>query len=140
MEMLFQKGLSFVAYPMRVIYYPIVGAGFTPAQSSSVSVLFSIPKKKIKLAVNRNYIKRRIRESYRLRKHELIRLFSEKDKKLLLAFIYMIDEKSSFKTIDKAMSKAISRLIGEAGEKGEMGKTGEKGETGEKGKARETGN
>jgi len=138
MELLFQKGLSFVAYPLRVIYYPIENLKrkereeFTQSTQNNklfgdlcvnplrlcgkktpnapISVLISVPKKKIKHAADRNHIKRRIRESYRLRKQDIFRFFSEQDKQLLLAFIYLNDEKTSFGIIDKAMSKAMQTL------------------------------
>jgi ribonuclease P protein component len=55
-------------------------------------------------------MKRRIRESYRLRKHDLISLYSEKNKMLLLAFLYLDNAKSSYAKIDRAMTKAIHAL------------------------------
>jgi len=106
LDFLFQQGSSFVSFPLRVIYIPVD----KDVSDAAVSMLVSVSKKRLKHAVDRNYIKRRIRESYRLRKHELIHLFSEKDKKLLLAFIYMDKEKSSFAKIDRAMTKVIRTL------------------------------
>jgi hypothetical protein len=43
-----------------------------PPAEPGVSVLFSVPKKIFKQAWKRNLIKRRMRESYRTRKHELV--------------------------------------------------------------------
>ena len=40
-----------------------------------VQLLISVPKKKLKKAVNRNYTKRIIREIYRLNKSQLVKLF-----------------------------------------------------------------
>ena len=106
LDLLFQKGLSFVVYPLRIIYLPVDKGVSEPA----VSMVVSVSKKKIKHAVDRNYIKRRIRESYRLQKCDLIHSFSEKNKQLLLAFIYMDKEKSSFKDIERTMTKAMQTI------------------------------
>jgi hypothetical protein len=47
------------------------GAGAATDAGAAVSVLFSVPKKAFKRAWRRNLIKRRMRESYRVRKHAL---------------------------------------------------------------------
>lgn len=107
LDLLFTDGLSFVAYPLRIIYLPIK----KETSNAEVSVVVSVSKKKFKHAVDRNFVKRRIRESYRLRKHELTDFFVQKDTALLVAFLYLSKEKSPFSTIDKAMSKAIRLLI-----------------------------
>ena len=105
-DRLFQEGASFVVFPLRVIYLPID----KDDSDASVSMLVSVAKKRLKHAVNRNYIKRRVRESYRLRKHDLMCLYSEKNKKLLLAFLYLDNTNSSFEKIDRAMTKVIQTI------------------------------
>ena len=105
-DFLFQKGASFVAFPLRVIYLPID----KDDSETPVSMLVSVSKKRLKHAVDRNYIKRRVRESYRLRKHDLTHLYSEKNKTLLLAFLYLDNTKVSYEQIDRAMAKAIQTL------------------------------
>lgn len=105
-DKLFQNGTSMIAYPFRVIYLSV-----SQEIEAPVAMMVSVPKKKIRLAVDRNYIKRRIRESYRLRKHDLLQIFSGQDKKLLLAFVYLHDERSSFDKIDKAVAKTVRNLL-----------------------------
>ncbi|MDH6534408.1 ribonuclease P protein component [Parabacteroides sp. 52] len=104
-DLLFAKGQSFVAFPLRVIFLPLE-AEF-PARTN---ILISVPKKKFKRAVKRNRIKRQVRETYRLRKPELIEYLEQKDKNLLVAFLYIDNEFHSFSEMEKAMSKAMRIL------------------------------
>jgi ribonuclease P protein component len=102
---LFLKGQSFVAFPLRVIFLPLEEAKTVP-----VSVMLSIPKKKIKKANRRNLIKRQLRETYRLRKHELSATLAEKNKSMHLAFLYIDKQIHPFAQIEKAMAKALQIL------------------------------
>lgn len=107
LDLLFAEGQSFVAYPLRIIYLPIEKV----QSDADISVVISVSKKRFKHAVDRNLIKRRIRESYRQQKHELTDCFAEKESALLIAFLYISKETMSFDTIDKAISKTIRSLI-----------------------------
>lgn len=75
---LFEKGSYFYFYPFKVLHLP------HPDQGSAFNeVLFTVPKRQFKRAVDRNKIKRQLREAYRLNKSE----FST-TKKWLIAYIY----------------------------------------------------
>lgn len=104
-DALFENGQSFVAYPLRVVYI------LHPEQKSPpISVLISIPKKRVKSAVNRNRLKRLIREAYRLNKRVVSDLCMERGFRLDIGFVYVKDEMVQFADIMKAMKKAIAEL------------------------------
>ena len=99
---LFNHGKAFISYPLRVVYLeqkPLLG--------EKVSVLISVPKRRIKLAVNRNRLKRLIREAYRLNKSTLIKHFEEEENGLLIAFLFVGNELFDWKEIEAAMQKAL---------------------------------
>jgi ribonuclease P protein component len=104
-DLLFEQGQSFVAFPLRVIYLLLDEKKEAPA-----SILVSVSKKRFKRAVKRNQIKRRVREAYRTQKHGLIDPLAEKEKTMFVAFLYIDKEVHSFSTIEKAMKKAINIL------------------------------
>lgn len=104
-DLLFAKGQSFVAFPLRVVYFPVEEDSLAP-----VSLLISVPKKKFKRAVKRNLIKRQVREAYRVHKYDLIDPLIEKKKQMLVAFLYLDKEIHSFASIEKAMVKALNVL------------------------------
>ena len=54
-----------------------------------VSILISVPKKRFKRAVKRNLVKRRVREAYRKNKQLLTDALVAKNKRLVLAFIWL---------------------------------------------------
>ena len=104
-DLLFAKGQSFVAFPLRVVYLPVEEESLAP-----VSILISVPKKKFKRAVKRNLIKRQIREVYRVHKYTLIDPLVEKNRRMLVAFLYLDKEIRSFAEMEKAMNKALTTL------------------------------
>jgi ribonuclease P protein component len=59
-DTLFSDGKSYVVPPFRIVWFKYEITGVFP-----VRLLISVSKKKIKKAVDRNLIKRRIREAYR---------------------------------------------------------------------------
>ncbi|MDR3194383.1 MAG: ribonuclease P protein component [Tannerella sp.] len=105
-DRLFAEGRSFISYPLRIVYLEVK----REQTVTGISILVSVPKKKLRHAVDRNCVKRRIRESYRLRKQDVLRSSAENDKALLLAFLYLDTKKNSFGSLDKAMEKALNSL------------------------------
>ena len=104
-DLLFAQGQSFVAFPLRVVYLPTEEEMPVP-----VSIMVSVPKKRFKRAVKRNLIKRQVREAYRVRKYDLIEPLSEKNKNMLIAFLYLDKEIRPFTDMEKAMNKALAIL------------------------------
>lgn len=99
---LFEKGSSFFLYPFKVMFWVVEELEESPNQ-----VLFSVSKKKIKKATGRNYIKRRLKEAYRLNKSLL------PPAGLLLGFIFVGEVRITFAELELKMKLALQKLPNE---------------------------
>ena len=104
--MLFGKGnsQSLTAFPLRAVFVQ------TARQSSCapVQILISVPKKRFKHAVDRNRVKRQIREAYRHHKQLLEGVVAE-DKQLLIAFIWLSDRHYQTNEVEKRVIGLLER-------------------------------
>jgi len=104
---LFKRGSSevhtFYLFPFRVLYIYDLQAPPLP------QVLFSVSKKQFKKAVDRNLIRRRCKESYRLNKESLVTLPTE-SRPSYIAFLYLAKEITSYDVIETAMKQTLKRL------------------------------
>lgn len=97
---LFSEGSSFFLYPFKVQFF-VKRDGDGTSQ-----VLFSVSKKKIKKAVGRNLIKRRMREAYRLNKA----LLSPVPHGLSVGLIYVSSELIEYSGIEAKIKLALKKL------------------------------
>jgi len=98
---LFDKGSSFFLYPFKVLHLALDGQ-----HAETNQVLFSVSKRKVKKAVHRNYIKRRIKEAYRLNKT----LIASPEGKNRIAFIYVSSELEDFHTIQNKVQRILKKI------------------------------
>ena len=97
------------AYPLRMVYQQTTWCqGCAPVQ-----ILISVPKKRFKHAVDRNRVKRQIREAYRQHKQILDGIISE-EKLLLIAFIWLSDRHCPTQEVERRVVSLLQRIAKKA--------------------------
>ncbi len=111
---LFSKGKSFSHFPFRVIWM------FDEKKDSALQAAFSVRTKNFKKAVDRNRIKRLMREGWRLQKNSLeAQLATNKspiEKQLLVFIIYNANVLPGYDEVYEKMGAIIKRLLKIVGE------------------------
>jgi ribonuclease P protein component len=99
------KGHTIHETPLRLVWLATV-----LNTNSSAQAAFTVPKKKFKHAVDRNSIKRRMREAYRKNKSSLYTLISPIERQFALLFIYTGKEMATYSEIEVKFKSILNRF------------------------------
>lgn len=109
--LLFTEGKSVSKYPLRLVYHSI-----TDNDGEKIKMGVSVSKKNFKKAVDRNYFKRVLRETYRLNKHILL---DSIDKPYSFMFFYQSKDRLSYDEINTKTIQLFEKFIAQTTKKEE---------------------
>jgi ribonuclease P protein component len=106
-EHLFAKGKSTSAFPLKLLYDTI------EEEKPTLKAGVTASSRKFKKAVDRNRVKRVIKETYRLQKNSLHELLVTKGKSMTLFFIYIGKDLPLYKDVYDKMGVLLRRITNE---------------------------
>ena len=101
-----EKGISIYQHPFRFNTLVTSLSYIKPAQ-----IVIAVPKRNFKKAVDRNKIKRRIREAYRKNKYLLYEHLHKQNKKLEILLIYTAKEELTYQEIESKIILTLQHYI-----------------------------
>lgn len=109
-DKLFTEGKTVFSYPLRFVFIT------TKEEDSTypIKVVFSVPRRNYKKAVDRNLIKRRMREAYRLEKSLFYAPFKANKTNIALMVIYTDKTIADYTTIHRSLIKGMKKMTAKA--------------------------
>ncbi len=102
-------GRSMSIFPIRLVY--VINDAIDDAKEPQAKMMVSVSKRYFKHAVQRNRVKRQLREAYRLNKHHLLdTLAQHPGTQVLMAFIWTSDQLAATADVESRMKKLLARL------------------------------
>jgi ribonuclease P protein component len=106
-DLLFSKGKSVSKYPLRLVFVES-DYGIAEGSEQKIKMGVSVSKKYFKHAVDRNYFKRVLRETYRLNKHLLV---DHLDKPYAMMFFYQTKDRLSYEEINTKTIQLFEKFV-----------------------------
>ena len=99
----FNKGNNFSIYPFKIWHLPV-------QHETTLQAGFGVSSRQFKKAVDRNKVKRLMREAYRLQKNELQLQLQKEKKQLRLFILYIGKELPDYEICFKKFTAILKRL------------------------------
>lgn len=104
---LYDSGKRMTCYPLRVTWHQEK----VDSDLALPQVLVWASKSLFKHAVSRNRLRRQMREAYRLNSEQLKQYCKDNGLLVEIAFNYIAKEQTTYEQIEKAMKKAILKIV-----------------------------
>jgi ribonuclease P protein component len=105
LEAIFASGKSFSVFPVKVFFIET-----DATQTESIKAGVGVSARHFKKAVQRNRIKRLLREAYRLEKQKLYTQLTEQQKQIAVFFLYVDKEMPAFEVVREKMKDCLAKL------------------------------
>lgn len=105
-ELFTGNGRSMTAFPLRVVFMKRTIVDDQPR----AAMLVSVPKRYFKHAVDRNRVKRQVREAFRRNKTIITQNLTDDHEAVAMAFVWLTDEKFPSSEVENRMVRLLTRI------------------------------
>lgn len=105
-ELFTGNGRSMTAFPLRVVFMKRTIVDDQPR----AAMLVSVPKRYFKHAVDRNRVKRQVREAFRRNKSIINQNLTDDHEAVAMAFVWLTDEKFPSSEVENRMVRLLTRI------------------------------
>ena len=105
-ELFTGNGRSMTAFPLRVVFMKRTIVDDQPR----AAMLVSVPKRYFKHAVDRNRVKRQVRETFRRNKSIITQNLTDDHEAVAMAFVWLTDEKFPSSEVENRMVRLLTRI------------------------------